>query len=138
VEAIARQRARGGRVVAVGTTTVRALESVAQADGTVPEVEGETDIFIRPGYRFKAVDALITNFHLPKSTLLALVAAFVEQRKAAGRVTLGENASHLPASVPAGEPDDSQTGLTVIRAAYEEAVAQRYRFFSFGDAMLID
>lgn len=137
VAAIARQRARGGRVVAVGTTTVRALESVGREDGTVPEMEGETDIFIRPGYRFQVVDALITNFHLPKSTLLALVAAFVEQGTSAGHVSLGANASHSPTSTYSGGDSEPQLGLTMIRAAYEEAVNQRYRFFSFGDAMLI-
>jgi len=95
---------RGGRVIAVGTTTVRTLETAADG-GRVKAGSGWTDIFIYPGYRFQMVDALITNFHLPKSTLLMLVSAF------AGR----EN----------------------ILAAYGEAVAERYRFFSFGDAMFI-
>ncbi len=95
---------RGGRVIAVGTTTVRTLETAADG-GRVKAGSGWTDIFIYPGYRFQVVDALITNFHLPKSTLLMLVSAF------AGR----EN----------------------ILAAYGEAVAERYRFFSFGDAMFI-
>ena len=98
-------RARGGRLVAVGTTSVRTLETVADEDGTVRPGEGWTDIFIYPGYRFKAVDALVTNFHLPKSTLLMLVSALA--------------------------------GHDLIMRAYREAVAQRYRFFSFGDAMLI-
>jgi len=95
---------RGGRIIAVGTTIVRTLETVAR-DGRIEAGGGWTDIFIYPGYRFKMVDALLTNFHLPKSTLLMLVSAL------AGR----EN----------------------ILAAYREAVAERYRFFSFGDAMLI-
>jgi S-adenosylmethionine:tRNA ribosyltransferase-isomerase len=101
---INRAKERGGRIIAVGTTAVRTLETVAR-DGRVEAGSGWTDIFIYPGYRFKMVDALLTNFHLPKSTLLMLVSAF------AGR----EN----------------------VLAAYREAVAERYRFFSFGDAMLI-
>lgn len=104
VAAIAAARAARGRVVAVGTTTVRALESAWDAP-SLRAGEGEARIFIRPGHRFQVVDALLTNFHLPRSTLLALVAAFA--------------------------------GWERIRAAYEEAVAQRYRFYSFGDAMLI-
>jgi S-adenosylmethionine:tRNA ribosyltransferase-isomerase len=97
-------RARGGRVVAVGTTTVRALESAA-ASGRLAAFAGETRLFIYPGFRFRVVDALITNFHLPKSSLLMLVAAFV--------------------------------GRDCMMDAYRHAVAQRYRFFSYGDAMLI-
>lgn len=103
--AIAACRERGGRVVAVGTTVVRTLESAADVEGRLAPVVTETDIFIRPGYRFRVVDAMVTNFHLPESTLLMLVSAF------AGR-----------------EP---------ILAAYAEAVAERYRFFSYGDAMLL-
>ncbi|MCC5885000.1 MAG: tRNA preQ1(34) S-adenosylmethionine ribosyltransferase-isomerase QueA [Gammaproteobacteria bacterium] len=103
--AIAACRDRGGRVVAVGTTVVRTLESAASGAGRVAPATMETDIFIRPGYRFRVVDGLITNFHLPESTLLMLVSAF------AGR-----------------EP---------VLAAYAEAVAERYRFFSYGDAMLV-
>ncbi|HPT83013.1 MAG TPA: tRNA preQ1(34) S-adenosylmethionine ribosyltransferase-isomerase QueA [Limnochordia bacterium] len=99
------RRQAGGRIVAVGTTSVRVLETLADRDGTIQPGSGWTDIFIYPGYEFKAVDALITNFHLPKSSLLMLVSAF------AGRET--------------------------IRRAYEHAVAQRYRFFSFGDSMLL-
>lgn len=95
----------GGRVIAVGTTSCRTLESFAAADGTIAPVSGWTDIFIYPGYRFKCIDALITNFHLPESTLIMLVSAL------AGRET--------------------------ILNAYETAVKERYRFFSFGDAMLI-
>lgn len=98
-------RERGGRVVCCGTTSVRTVESVADANGRMRAQSGDTDIFIYPGYRFKAVDAIITNFHLPKSTLLMLISAF------AGRET-------------------------VLRA-YEEAVRERYRFFSFGDAMFL-
>ena len=105
-DAIARTRARGGRVVAVGTTSLRALESAAGHEG-IPQVgAGETAIFITPGYRFKVVDALVTNFHLPKSTLLMLVSAFA--------------------------------GVERIRAAYAHAVSKQYRFFSYGDAMLLE
>jgi S-adenosylmethionine:tRNA ribosyltransferase-isomerase len=106
-EDLARQvnaaRARGGRVVAVGTTVVRALESASTDDGRCHAFDGETRLFITPGYRFKAVDALLTNFHLPESTLLMLVSAF--------------------------------GGYERVMAAYRHAVAQRYRFFSYGDAM---
>ena len=105
-EAIAATRAAGGRVIAVGTTSLRALESAGKADGTVQTGSAETSIFITPGYRFKVVDRLITNFHLPKSTLLMLVSAFA--------------------------------GYANIRAAYAHAVADRYRFFSYGDAMLLE
>jgi len=94
----------GGRIVAVGTTSVRTLETVTQAGQVKPQT-GKTNLFIRPGYRFKIVDAMVTNFHLPRSTLLALVAAFA--------------------------------GLENIRDAYRHAVEQRYRFYSYGDAMLI-
>jgi S-adenosylmethionine:tRNA ribosyltransferase-isomerase len=104
VERIERCRERGGRVVAVGTTTVRALESAALG-GALQPFEGESDLFIYPGFRFRVVDALVTNFHLPESSLLMLVAAFA--------------------------------GHARTLAAYRHAVAQRYRFFSYGDAMLI-
>lgn len=104
VDAIARTRAAGGRVVAVGTTVVRALES-ATVDGVLRATTGETAIFITPGYRIRSVDALLTNFHLPESTLLMLVSAFA--------------------------------GRDRILAAYAHAVARRYRFFSYGDAMLL-
>jgi S-adenosylmethionine:tRNA ribosyltransferase-isomerase len=104
VEMVRAARARGGRVVAVGTTVVRALES-ATHDGVLQPFAGETQIFIFPGYRISSIDALITNFHLPESTLLMLVCAF------AGRETMLE--------------------------AYRHAVERRYRFFSYGDAMLI-
>jgi S-adenosylmethionine:tRNA ribosyltransferase-isomerase len=103
--AAAAARDRGGRVVAVGTTSVRTLESCAGPDGRVAPSEGETRLFIAPGYRFRAVDALLTNFHLPRSSLLALVMAF--------------------------------GGVELIREAYRSAVAERYRFFSYGDAMFI-
>ncbi len=96
---------RGGRVICVGTTSCRTIESAAAADGTVVPGEGDTDIFIYPGYRFKVLDCLITNFHLPESTLLMLVSALA--------------------------------GREQVMAAYQEAVAERYRFFSFGDAMFI-
>jgi S-adenosylmethionine:tRNA ribosyltransferase-isomerase len=97
-------RARGGRVVAVGTTSVRSLEA-ASASGELQPYCGETRLFIRPGYRFRSVDALITNFHLPKSTLLMLVAAFA--------------------------------GYERVMGAYRHAVEERYRFFSYGDAMFL-
>lgn len=99
------RRARGGRIIAVGTTSCRVLESVSEQDGHVNALKGETAIFIYPGYKFKATDALITNFHLPESTLIMLVSA------------LG--------------------GKELVMGAYEEAVKEEYRFFSFGDAMLI-
>ena len=122
-QAIARARAAGGAVIAVGTTSLRALESAARAaaDGLRAEANGvrgsgtnmelpsgaaETELFITPGFRFRVVDRLLTNFHLPRSTLLMLVAAFA--------------------------------GIETMRAAYSHAIAQRYRFFSYGDAMLID
>ena len=104
VDAIRAARSRGGRVIAVGTTTLRALESAA-AGGLHPGV-GETNLFIVPGYEFRVVDRLVTNFHLPKSTLLMLVSAF--------------------------------GGVDNIRAAYRHAVAARYRFYSYGDAMMIE
>ncbi len=107
VEACARARASGGRVVAVGTTALRTLEAAfEEATGALRAGPGSTALFCTPGYRFRAVDALFTNFHLPKSTLLMLVSAFA--------------------------------GMDRTLAAYQEAVAQRYRFFSYGDAMLID
>jgi S-adenosylmethionine:tRNA ribosyltransferase-isomerase len=105
VDAILETRTRGGRVVAVGTTSLRALEAAAQR-GTMRAGSDETDIFITPGYAFKVVDALLTNFHLPKSTLLMLVSAFA--------------------------------GTDTIRAAYAHAIAERYRFFSYGDAMFLE
>ena len=99
------RRAAGGRVIAVGTTSCRTLESVTDEGGVVQPMSGETGIFIYPGYRFKAVDALITNFHLPESTLLMLVSAFYNREK--------------------------------MLEVYHTAVKERYRFFSFGDAMFI-
>ncbi|MBR7111368.1 MAG: tRNA preQ1(34) S-adenosylmethionine ribosyltransferase-isomerase QueA [Clostridia bacterium] len=99
------RRAKGGRVIAVGTTSCRTLESVTDEQGIVHPVSGDTGIFIYPGYRFKAVDALITNFHLPESTLVMLVSAFYNRES--------------------------------VLDAYQTAVEERYRFFSFGDAMLI-
>ncbi|CAM4083850.1 tRNA preQ1(34) S-adenosylmethionine ribosyltransferase-isomerase QueA [Bordetella tumulicola] len=111
IDAIARTRVRGGRVIAVGTTSVRALESAAAqnpagADAPLMPVQGDTRLFITPGYRYQVVDALITNFHLPQSTLLMLVSALA--------------------------------GVDPIRRAYAHAVAERYRFFSYGDAMFIE
>ncbi len=105
VDAIERTRAAGGRIVAVGTTTTRVLESCADESGRLAAGRGETDLFLRPGDRFRIVDALLTNFHLPRSSLLMLVAAFV--------------------------------GREAILAAYRHAIAQGFRFFSYGDAMLI-
>jgi S-adenosylmethionine:tRNA ribosyltransferase-isomerase len=103
---IAAARRAGGRLVAVGTTSLRLVESAAATDRTVPAFEGETDLFITPGYRFKAVDLLLSNFHLPRSTLFMLVAAFA--------------------------------GLDRMKAAYAHAVGERYRFFSYGDACLLE
>jgi S-adenosylmethionine:tRNA ribosyltransferase-isomerase len=105
VESIRQAKARGGRVLAVGTTSLRALEAAA-AGGELKSGTGETDIFITPGHRFRVVERLLTNFHLPRSTLLMLVSAF--------------------------------GGIENIRQAYRHAVDQRYRFFSYGDAMLIE
>lgn len=102
--ALAAVRARGGRVIGVGTTVVRALETAARG-GQLAPFAGDTDIFIRPGYRFRCIDGLITNFHLPESTLLMLVCAF--------------------------------GGYETVMAAYRHAVAQGYRFFSYGDAMFV-
>jgi len=99
-------RRRGGRVVAVGTTSLRLLESAAAETGEVREFSGETRLFILPGYRFRAIDLLLTNFHLPRSTLMMLVAALA--------------------------------GLDRIKSVYKHAIAERYRFFSYGDACLIE
>jgi S-adenosylmethionine:tRNA ribosyltransferase-isomerase len=99
------RRAAGGRVWAVGTTSVRTLETVAADDGGIRAADGETRIFIRPGHRFRAVDRVVTNFHLPRSTLIMLVAAFA--------------------------------GYELTMRAYREAVAERYRFYSYGDAMVV-
>lgn len=104
-EEINRRRSLGGRIIAVGTTSCRVLESVADESGKIHAMSGETAIFIYPGYKFKAIDALITNFHLPESTLIMLVSALA--------------------------------GKENVMNAYEEAVMEKYRFFSFGDAMLI-
>jgi S-adenosylmethionine:tRNA ribosyltransferase-isomerase len=110
VDQVERCKARGGRVIAVGTTSVRSLESaarIAEKSGHlgIQPYSGETDIFIYPGYQFTVVDAMITNFHLPRSTLMMLISAFSSRAK--------------------------------VMAAYEEAISQRYRFFSYGDAMFI-
>ena len=104
-EIINRTKKNGGRVICVGTTSCRTIESAALPDGTVPVTSGWTEIFIYPGYKFKVLDALITNFHLPQSTLIMLVSALA--------------------------------GKDHVLAAYEEAVKERYRFFSFGDAMFV-
>jgi S-adenosylmethionine:tRNA ribosyltransferase-isomerase len=104
-DALNAARARGGRVVAVGTTSMRLLESAAAEDGTIQPFSGDTDIFITPGYRFRAVDALMTNFHLPRSTLFMLVSAF--------------------------------SGLETMRGAYDHAIANGYRFYSYGDSSLL-
>lgn len=104
VEQVKAAKARGGRVVAVGTTSVRSLESASQSGEIVP-MKGDTSIFIYPGYKFKTVDALVTNFHLPESTLIMLISAFA--------------------------------GYDHVMSAYQAAVEQKYRFFSYGDAMFI-
>lgn len=103
---INKAKSNGNRVIAVGTTSCRVLESVADENGQVKEIEGDTNIFIYPGYKFKCIDALITNFHLPESTLIMLVSAFSNRE--------------------------------FIMKAYNEAVKEKYRFFSFGDAMFIE
>jgi S-adenosylmethionine:tRNA ribosyltransferase-isomerase len=103
-DALRTVRESGGRIVAVGTTSVRVLESAA-ADGSLRGWTESTDLFIRPPYKFRAVDALMTNFHLPRTTLLVLARTF--------------------------------GGDSLIRQAYDEAIEQRYRFYSYGDAMLI-
>lgn len=106
-DAVESAKARGGRVIAIGTTAMRTLESVAQrSDGPLTAYSGDTDIFIYPGYEFKCVDAMVTNFHLPESSLLMLVSAF--------------------------------SGYSRIRMAYQEAIDQKYRFFSYGDAMFLE
>ena len=105
VAAVQAARERGGRIVAVGTTSVRALESAARESGTLQPMRGDTDIFITPGFGFRVVDALLTNFHLPKSTLMMLVSAFA--------------------------------GHAHVMALYRHAIEARYRFFSYGDAMLL-
>jgi S-adenosylmethionine:tRNA ribosyltransferase-isomerase len=105
VRAIEQVRATGGRIVAVGTTVVRALETAARADDVIRPYRGETDMFMTPGFPFKVVDALLTNFHLPRTTLLMLVSALA--------------------------------GTEFLRQAYAEAVRERYRFYSYGDAMLV-
>src|ERR1700759_3400939 len=103
--ALKEARAKGGRIVAVGTTSLRLLESAAREDGTIAPFEGDTAIFITPGYRFRAVDVLMTNFHLPRSTLFMLVSAFA--------------------------------GLDTMKRAYAHAIANGYRFYSYGDACLL-
>ena len=105
VDKINNAKKNGGRIISVGTTSCRVLESIADENGFVKEIEGDTSIFIYPGYKFKCIDALITNFHLPESTLLMLVSALAEK--------------------------------DYIMKAYNEAVKEKYRFFSFGDAMFI-
>ncbi len=104
-ERLNRARAEGGRLIAVGTTSLRLLESAATDDGCVKPFEGDTAIFITPGYRFRAVDGLMTNFHLPRSTLFMLVSALM--------------------------------GLDVMKSAYEHAIAEKYRFYSYGDSSLL-
>jgi len=105
-DSVAAARDRGSRVVAVGTTSLRLLETVAAERGRVEPWAGETRLFVTPGFRFRVVDLLLTNFHLPRSTLFMLVAAFA--------------------------------GLARMKAAYAHAVAAGYRFFSYGDACLIE
>ena len=104
-EALNAARAKGGRIVAVGTTSLRLLESAAAEDDTIEPFDSETAIFITPGYRFRAVDILLTNFHLPRSTLFMLVSAF--------------------------------SGLQTMKRAYQHAIDNGYRFYSYGDACLL-
>jgi S-adenosylmethionine:tRNA ribosyltransferase-isomerase len=104
---IRQTRERGGRIIAVGTTVVRTLESIAaKYDGEIREDHGSTDLFIIPGYRFRVIDLMLTNFHLPRSTLFMLVSAFA--------------------------------GREQLQRAYDEAIRRRYRFYSYGDAMLVE
>ena len=105
-EKINKARKNGGRIIAVGTTSCRVLESVADEEGFVKAVEGDTNIYIYPGYKFKCIDGLITNFHLPESTLVMLVSALA--------------------------------GREFVLDSYKKAVEEKYRFFSFGDAMFIE
>lgn len=119
-------RAQGKRVVAVGTTTVRVLESCCDENGNVQAGFGATSIFIRPGHTFCVVDALVTNFHLPQSTLLVMISALAQHR-------IGVLSSTRTCELP-----DESLGLETILAAYYEAINKRYRFFSFGDTMLIE
>jgi S-adenosylmethionine:tRNA ribosyltransferase-isomerase len=105
VSTIVSTRSEQGRVIAVGTTTTRVLETAAQLSGRLTAWSGETDLFIRPGHEFKVVDGLLTNFHLPRSTLIVLVRSF--------------------------------GGDQLIQRAYQQAIEEKYRFFSYGDAMLI-
>jgi S-adenosylmethionine:tRNA ribosyltransferase-isomerase len=104
-ETIMRTKAEGGRILAVGTTVVRTLETASDEKGAVAPYDGESTLYITPGYRFRIVDAMLTNFHLPRTTLLMLVSAFA--------------------------------GVERLRGAYAEAIQARYRFYSYGDAMLI-
>jgi S-adenosylmethionine:tRNA ribosyltransferase-isomerase len=104
-EALNQVKARGGKIVTVGTTSLRLLESAASDSGKLAPFTGETSLFITPGYRFRIVDRLLTNFHLPRSTLFMLVSAF--------------------------------SGLDLMKRAYAHAVAERYRFYSYGDACLL-
>ena len=125
----------GGRVVAVGTTTVRALESAARTNSSHAVVAGagETRLFLQPGAPFYIVDALMTNFHLPRSTLLALVAAFIESR-----LDRAKNAENSNGENSSTKSTVGGSGLEITQSAYREAIAGGYRFFSFGDAMLIE
>jgi S-adenosylmethionine:tRNA ribosyltransferase-isomerase len=104
-DALNAARQKGGRIIAVGSTSLRVLESAAAEDGTIRPFAGETDIFITPGYRFRAIDMMLTNFHLPRSTLFMLVSAFC--------------------------------GLDTMQRAYAHAIADGFRFYSYGDASLL-
>ncbi len=147
-------RKKGGRVICVGTTSCRTIESWAAEDGTLSASAGWTNIFIYPGYRFKVLDALITNFHLPESTLIMLVSALAGRGEKLYISPFKDNAniqfdSSLPYEIsvlkPFAQPMLDQIDPAMARhdelehvlAAYEEAVREKYRFFSFGDAMFI-
>ena len=110
-DAFQRSKKRGNRIIAVGTTSMRVLESVANKNNLIKPQQNHTNIFIYPPYNFRIVDALLTNFHLPKSTLLMLISAFADPGKVAGR--------------------------DLVLQAYAEAIEKRYRFFSYGDAMFL-
>jgi S-adenosylmethionine:tRNA ribosyltransferase-isomerase len=122
-ETLNRAKAEGRRIIAVGTTSVRVLEQVAldmelSGQSALSETEAEASLFILPGHQFRLVDAMITNFHLPRSSLLMLVSAFVEHGQG-------------------GPGPSTGSGRAEVMAAYQEAIQQQYRFYSFGDAMLI-
>ena len=132
-DAINKVKKTGGRIFSVGTTTVRTLETVAKKFGEIRADKSETNIFIYPGFEFKVVDGLITNFHLPKSTLIMLISAFCNQAlNPKNSSDMNDLSDHNPVA-----QSNTFTGRDLILSAYTHAVKSKYRFFSFGDAMLI-